>query len=56
VAGEIVHLQFEVIDGSLYLFWLSASRCGESRGWLAGGGPEAKNGRDSNGSCSAGRS
>jgi hypothetical protein len=37
-AGQPIRLRFRV-DGSLYAFWVSPSPAGESRGYLAAGGP-----------------
>lgn len=39
-AGQDVRLRFRLSCGTLYSFWVSPSGFGESRGWLAGGGPD----------------
>ena len=52
VAGDQVRLRFELGGGSqLFAFWLSATECGESRGFVAGGGPGLDGNRDSWGVC-----
>ena len=51
VAGDVVKLRFRLSGASLYSFWLSATRCGESGGFLAAGGPGSVQGRDEKGSC-----
>ncbi len=38
-AGQPVQLRFRIHCGTLYSFWISPSERGESRGWVAGGGP-----------------
>ena len=52
VAGRPVVLQFRFTTGLLYSFWLAATPCGASRGYLAAGGPESTGGVDVHGSCS----
>jgi hypothetical protein len=39
LAGEAVRLRFQMTRGRLYAFWVSAFDTGESRGFVAGGGP-----------------
>lgn len=39
LAGREVRFRFAMTDGDLYSFWVSAWETGESRGYLAGGGP-----------------
>jgi len=39
VAGKAVRLRFHLRGGSLYAFWVSPSAAGESRGYVAAGGP-----------------
>jgi hypothetical protein len=51
VAGKIVKLQWRLSGASLYSFWVSNSSCGESRGYLAAGGPGSVKGQDFGGSC-----
>jgi hypothetical protein len=52
VAGKPVQLQFRLVAASLYSFWVSANEtCGESDGYLGGGGPGSVGGRDRHGSC-----
>jgi hypothetical protein len=51
VAGEPVQIRFYLSGVSLYSFWVAASTCGESRGWLGAGGPGTIGGRDLRGSC-----
>ena len=52
VAGRVLRLRFEFEAGSsLFSFWLAETRCGESRGWVAAGGPGLDGNRDSWGGC-----
>ena len=51
VAGEVVQLQFRLSGASLYSFFVSETICGESTGFLGGGGPGSLRGRDMKGSC-----
>lgn len=44
--GRNVRLRFRLSCGTLYSFWVSPSGFGESRGWLAGGGPDYPGLRD----------
>lgn len=37
--GEVVRFRFTVSDAHLYAFWVSPSPAGQSRGYLAAGGP-----------------
>ena len=39
LAGRPVQFRFHLHDGHLYSFWVSESRSGASRGYLAAGGP-----------------
>lgn len=39
LAGRPVRFRFKMHVGTLYAFWVSPSPRGESRGWLAAGGP-----------------
>jgi hypothetical protein len=39
LAGKFVRIRFLVRCGTLYSFWVSPSERGESRGYVAGGGP-----------------
>lgn len=56
VSGEVVKLVFRLSGASLYSFWLSKSaECGESEGYLGGGGPGSQGGRDMAGSCTSTR-
>jgi hypothetical protein len=38
--GQPVRFRFYLRDGRLYSFWVSASERGQSRGYVAAGGPE----------------
>ena len=51
VAGDVVKLRWRLSGASLYSFWVSVTRCGESGGFLAAGGPGSVQGRDEKGSC-----
>ena len=51
VAGAVVKLQWRLSGASLYSFWVSETACGESNGYLGGGGPGSVKGRDARGSC-----
>ena len=51
VAGRVVRLRFEMRSGRLFSFWLAATACGESRGFVGGGGPGLDGNRDQWGSC-----
>ena len=53
LARRRIRLRF-VLSGAgtrLYSFWFSPSRCGESNGYAAAGGPGFSGGRDERGSC-----
>ena len=39
ISGEVVRFRFHLTRGRLYAFWVSASPRGESRGFVAAGGP-----------------
>ena len=39
LAGRPVQFRFHLRDGDLYAFWVSATNCGASNGYLAAGGP-----------------
>jgi hypothetical protein len=39
IAGKPVRFRFHMRNGSLYSFWVSPSRSGESRGYVAAAGP-----------------
>ena len=39
LAGRPVRFRFRLHCGTLYSFWVSSSERGESRGYVAGGGP-----------------
>ncbi|MGM9765176.1 MAG: hypothetical protein ACI3ZO_02340 [Candidatus Cryptobacteroides sp.] len=39
LAGRPVRFRFHLADGSLYAFWVSPWKTGESRGYTGGGGP-----------------
>jgi hypothetical protein len=53
LAGKAVQLKFEAGPGSkFYSFWLSRTKCGESRGFIGGGGPGLDGNSDANGRCS----
>ena len=39
LAGQPVRFRFHLADGSLYAFWVSPWKTGESRGYTGGGGP-----------------
>ena len=39
LAGEIVRFRFYLDNGRLYSFWVALSERGESRGYVAAGGP-----------------
>ena len=41
LAGRPVQFRFHLRDGHLYAFWVSDSRSGASRGYLAAGGPDS---------------
>lgn len=43
---QIIKLKFVLKNAELYSFWISKYESGESEGYLAAGGPNAKNGRD----------
>jgi hypothetical protein len=45
-AGKPVRLRFHLEKGDLYAFWISADERGHSGGYVAGGGPEFRGGRD----------
>ena len=51
VGGQVVKLQFRLSGASLFSFWLSETACGESRGYMAAGGPGSVKGVDQKGSC-----
>ena len=52
LTGRPVRLHFEWASGSFFSFWLSASECGESRGFLdAGGVGIDDSGVDTTGAC-----
>lgn len=38
-SGKTLQLRFTLTDGDLYAFWVSPWESGESRGYMAGGGP-----------------
>lgn len=38
-SGKNVQLRFKLTDGDIYSFWVSPWESGESRGYMAGGGP-----------------
>lgn len=38
-SGKTVQLRFKLTDGDIYSFWVSPWESGESRGYMAGGGP-----------------
>jgi len=46
LAGKPVRFRFLIYCGTLYSFWVSPSGRGESRGYVAGGGPAYKGLRD----------
>lgn len=46
LAGKPVRFRFRIHCGTLYSFWVSPSERGESRGYVAGGGPAYKGLRD----------
>lgn len=46
IAGTPVRLRFQLRSGRLYSFWVSASQSGESRGFVAAGGPGFSGPRD----------
>jgi hypothetical protein len=46
LAGEPVRLRFTLSRGQLYAFWVSPSERGESRGYVAAGGPGYTRSRD----------
>lgn len=46
VSGEVVRFRFHLTHGRLYSFWVSASPNGESRGFVAAGGPGFRGIRD----------
>jgi hypothetical protein len=39
ISGEVIRFRFHLTRGRLYAFWVSASPRGESRGFVAAGGP-----------------
>ena len=39
VAGKPARLRFHLLRGEVYSFWVSESRRGESKGFVAAGGP-----------------
>ena len=39
------------VDSRLYSFWVASSKCGASRGFVAGGGPGIGGDTDTKGSC-----
>jgi len=39
IAGKPVHIRFELKNGKLYSFWVSADKTGRSDGYVAAGGP-----------------
>ena len=39
LAGRAVRFKFQVDNGALYAFWVSADTSGASRGFVAAGGP-----------------
>lgn len=45
-AGKPVRLRFILDKAHLYSFWVSTSQAGESRGYVAGGGPGYKTNLD----------
>ena len=52
VAGQVVSLHFVLYGGArLYSFWVSPSRCGESRGYVAAGGRGFDGPTDVRGGC-----
>eukprot|EP01051_Picozoa_sp_SAG22_P010919 SAG22_NODE_1014_length_6027_cov_3.998988_2_plen_155_part_00 len=52
VAGRPVRFKFQWGGGGrLYSFWVSATACGASRGFLAAGGPGSTRGMDLDGVC-----
>lgn len=55
VAGRPVRLQFRMNLASLYSFWTSRTKCGESGGFLGAGGPGAVKGVDVAGGCASNR-
>ena len=54
LAGKPVRLRVEWESGSLFSFWTSATKCGESGGFGAAGGPGLPHGVDTEGSCALG--
>ena len=46
LAGKPVRFRFRIHCGTLYSFWVSPSARGESRGYVAGGGPAYSGLRD----------
>ena len=46
LAGRAVSFRFKLHCGTLYSFWVSPSARGESRGYLAAGGPDYAGLRD----------
>ena len=44
--GKPVRIRFHLAEGDLYAFWVAADECGNSGGYVAGGGPEFDGGRD----------
>ena len=46
LAGKPIRFRFRIHCGTLYSFWVSPSERGESRGYVAGGGPAYKGLRD----------
>ena len=39
LAGQPVRFRFRLTDGSLYAFWVSLEKSGESHGYVGSGGP-----------------
>jgi hypothetical protein len=46
VAGQPVRLRFQLTDGRIYAFWVTASESGASGGYVAAGGPAFRSPRD----------
>ena len=46
LAGKTVRIRFLIKSGTLYSFWVSPSERGESRGYVAAGGPDYPGLRD----------
>jgi hypothetical protein len=47
LAGKDVRVRFHLRNGGLYSFWVTPHRDGESRGYVAAGGPEFRGPVDS---------